>query len=160
MAKEINSGLSFGVTSGVITTLGLMIGLYSGTNSKFVVIGGILVIAFADAFSDSLGIHISKESEKGTTKKEIWTATFSSFTAKLIIALTFIIPVLLFRLNLAILISIIWGLLIVSILSYRIAKARKYNPLKVIGEHLVIAIIVIFLSKSIGTFAATFFGTI
>ena len=37
--KEINSGFSFGLTSGVITTIGLMIGLYSGTNSKLAVIG-------------------------------------------------------------------------------------------------------------------------
>jgi len=47
----MNSGLSFGVTSGVITTFGLMIGLYSGTNSRLAVVGGILIIAFADAFS-------------------------------------------------------------------------------------------------------------
>jgi hypothetical protein len=52
-------GLSFGLTSGLITTLGLMIGLNSGTNSKLVVIGGILTIAVADSLSDSLGIHIS-----------------------------------------------------------------------------------------------------
>ncbi len=160
MKKEINPGLSFGLTSGVITTLGLMIGLYSGTNSRLVVVGGILTIAFADAFSDSLGIHISKESEKGTRKKELWTTTFSSFTAKLIISLTFIIPVILFKLNLAILISIIWGLFVMSILSYKVAKIRRYNPLKVIGEHLIIAVIVIFLSRSIGNFAATFFGRI
>lgn len=158
--KEINSGFSFGLTSGVITTLGLMIGLYFGTNSKLAVIGGILVIAFADAFSDSLGIHMSKESEKGITRKKVWAATSSSFTTKLIIALTFMIPVLLFKLNLAVLISIIWGLLLINILSYKIAKSRNHNPLKVMGEHFLIAIVVIVLSSLIGKFVATFFGTI
>ena len=158
--KEINSGFSFGLTSGVITTLGLMIGLYSGTNSKLAVIGGILVIAFADAFSDSLGIHMSKESEKGATKKRIWITTASSFLTKLIIALTFLIPIILFQLKTAIMVSIIWGLMLINALSYKIAKSRKHNPLKVMGEHFLIAIIVIILSYLIGKFVANFFGTI
>ena len=55
--------MSFGLTSGIITTLGLIVGLHSGTHSKLAVIGGILTIAMADAFSDALGIHVSEESE-------------------------------------------------------------------------------------------------
>ena len=61
---SIKKGLGFGLTSGIITTLGLIIGLSAGTHSKIAVIGGILTIAFADALSDSLGIHISEESTK------------------------------------------------------------------------------------------------
>ena len=158
--KSINFGFSFGLTSGVITTLGLIIGLYSGTHLKSIIIGGILIIAFADAFSDSLGIHISKESEKKSTKKEIWKATVFSFLTKLIVALTFLIPIILFKLSSAILISLIWGLFLISILSYKIARTRKKNPLKVMGEHLIIAIIVIVLSNVIGKFISNLFGTI
>ena len=44
MARPIwLGGLSFGLTSGVITTLGLMVGLRSGTGSRIAVIGGIVV---------------------------------------------------------------------------------------------------------------------
>ena len=56
--QSFRAGFSFGLTSGAITTLGLMVGLHSGTHSKVVVMGGILVIAVADALSDALGIHI------------------------------------------------------------------------------------------------------
>ena len=63
MNHSIKTGFSFGLTSGIITTLGLIVGLNSGTGSKLVVLGGILTIAIADAFSDALGIHISEESE-------------------------------------------------------------------------------------------------
>lgn len=157
--KSINFGFSFGLTSGVITTSGLIVGLYSGTHLKSIIIGGILIIAFADAFSDSLGIHISKESEKKSTKKEIWNATILSFLTKLIVTLTFLIPIIIFNLSLAILISLIWSLFLISILSYKIAKTRKQNPLKVMGEHLIIAIIVIGLSNIIGRLISTFFGT-
>ncbi|HID20408.1 MAG TPA: hypothetical protein EYP28_05685, partial [Methanophagales archaeon] len=62
MKHSLKIGFSFGLTSAIITTLGLMVGLHSGTHSKLVVIGGVLTIAIADAFSDALGIHISEES--------------------------------------------------------------------------------------------------
>ena len=75
MKHSIKKGFSFGLTSGVITTLGLIVGLHSGTHSKLVVIGGVLVIAVADALSDALGIHISEESENKHTQREIWEAT-------------------------------------------------------------------------------------
>jgi hypothetical protein len=45
MKLSFKTGLSFGLTSGVITTLGLMVGLHSGTHSRTVVIGGIVTIA-------------------------------------------------------------------------------------------------------------------
>ena len=62
MKHSLKVGFSFGLTSGIITTLGLMVGLNYGTSSKLAVIGGILTIAIADASSDALGIHISEES--------------------------------------------------------------------------------------------------
>ena len=54
MEHSFRVGMSFGLTSGIITTLGLIVGLHSGTHSKLAVIGGILTIAMADAFSDAL----------------------------------------------------------------------------------------------------------
>ena len=59
MKDSLRTGISFGLTSAVITTLGLMVGLHSGTHSKIVVFAGILTIAIADAFSDALGSHDS-----------------------------------------------------------------------------------------------------
>ena len=53
MKHSLKVGISFGMTSGIITTLGLMVGLHSGTNSKLAVIGGLFTIAIADAFPDA-----------------------------------------------------------------------------------------------------------
>ncbi len=154
MKHSLRVGFSFGITSGIITTLGLMVGLNSSTHSSLVVIGGILTIAIADAFSDALGIHISEESENRHTTKEIWAATIVTFLSKFIFALTFVIPVLLFELSTAIRISIIWGLSMLCILSYRIARQQKSNPWKVIAEHLVIALAVIVITHSLGHWIA------
>ncbi|MBU0527026.1 hypothetical protein KKE92_00970, partial [Candidatus Micrarchaeota archaeon] len=81
LKNSIRTGIAFGLTSAIITTLGLMVGLDSTTHSKVVVLGGILMIAVGDALSDSLGIHISEESKK-TDGKSVWEATLSTFAAK------------------------------------------------------------------------------
>lgn len=155
--KSIRTGFGFGITSGVITTLGLMIGLHSGTHSKIAVLGGILTIAIADAFSDSLGIHISEESKGSYTSKEIWIATFSTFLAKFIFALSFALPVVFLPLNRAVVISIIYGFLLIAGFSFYLAKKHKENPLPVILEHLIVAFLVIVISHFIGDLINNFF---
>jgi len=130
MRQSLKTGFSFGLTSGVITTLGLMVGLHSGTHSKLAVMGGILTIAIADAFSDALGIHVSQESQNRHSKRSIWEATVVTFLSKFVFALTFIAPIMFFELSKAILISVVWGLSILSIFSYVIAKPQKENPWK------------------------------
>ncbi len=157
MKSSIRKGFGFGLTSGIMTTLGLIVGLHSGTHSKLVILGGILVISVADAFSDALGIHISEEAGSKTIKtKEIWESTISTFLFKLIFALSFIIPILLLKLQTAIIISIIWGLSLLAVFSYYIAKQRNINPTKSVIEHLVIAIIVIIITHFIGDLVASF----
>lgn len=155
---SLKTGLSFGLTSGIITTLGLMVGLHSGTHSKLVVLGGILIIAIADAFSDALGIHISEESEAKHTPREIWQSTISTFLAKFVFASTFIVPVLLLPLSTAIIVSVVWGLSLLGIFSFYIAKEQKVKPWKVITEHLVIALIVITITHYVGDWIGSTFG--
>ena len=157
MKHSIKIGFSFGLTSGIITTLGLMVGLHSGTHSKFVVIGGILTIAIADAFSDALGIHISEESENLHTPRQIWVSSISTFLSKFVFALTFVIPVFLFELPMAVGVSIIWGLTALCIFSYRMAIEQGEKPLKVVVEHLAIAVIVIIMTYYIGRWVSSVF---
>lgn len=118
-------GISFGMTSGIITTMGLMVGLHSGTGSKPVVIGGILTIAMADAFSDALGVHISEESEDRHSAKEIWEASLATFLSKFFFASTFIVPLLSFPFPAAIFISVLWGLTLLGVFSFLLARAQR-----------------------------------
>ena len=150
MKDSLRIGLSFGMTSAVITTLGLMVGLHSGTHSRIVVLGGILTIAIADAFSDALGIHVSEESKKVHTPKLIWGATVATFFSKLLFALTFAVPVLFLSLRVAIVVSLVWGLTILTVLSYAIARSQGKRPWKVVGEHLMIAVVVISITHYVG----------
>ncbi|MCF7910573.1 hypothetical protein K9L16_02790 [Candidatus Pacearchaeota archaeon] len=159
MKSSFNRGFGFGITSGIITTLGLMIGLYSGTYSKIVVLGGIVSIAIADALSDALGIHISEEAGNKKAKfREIWECTISTFAFKFIFASLFVIPILLFELQKAIYISVALGFLLLGFFSYYIAVKRKTSPWKAVLEHLGIAIVVIVITYLVGKGISIFGG--
>ena len=158
MKQAITKGISFGLTSGIITTLGLIVGLSSGTHSRIIVLGGIFTIAVADALSDSLGVHISEEADNTKNEKQIWAATLSTLISKFLFALTFAVPFLLCEdLLTPILISIVWGFFWLIILSIYVAKQQKSNPFLVILEHLTIVVVVIIITYYVGVLVESFY---
>ena len=158
MKKAIKKGFSFGLTSGVITTLGLIIGLALSAKTQVAVIGGVITIAIADTLSDALGIHLSEESEKDNTEKHIWAATLSTAFYKFVIALTFLIPVFLFQLGFAILISMIWGFFLLGYITIKISKDRGVGVVKPLIEHYSVAILVVVVTFVVGIWVGNVFG--
>ena len=152
------TGLFFGATSGVITTLGLIVGLNSGTRSVAAVLGGILVIAVADAMSDALGIHLAEEADPKTSHDHVWAATIMTFLTKFVFSISFAIPLLLLPLSPAVIVSIAWGILVIVVLSYFLARAQHESPLAIIAEHVGIAVLVVVFSHFIGVWVASTFG--
>ncbi len=154
-------GLGFGLTSGIITTLGMMVGMSAGTNSRLAVIGGILMIAVGDSLSDAMGMHVSEESSgEKKSLKEVWIATFSTLFFKFIFASIFVIPVLLLPLEQAILVSVIVGLVLISVFSFVFASKKGEKPLQVVIEHVGITLLVIFLTHFVGVFVNNYFGDV
>lgn len=150
MKLSVKKGVSFGLTSGIITTLGLIVGLFSNTHSSVVIISGILVIAIADAMSDALGIHISQESEEGNSEKQVWESTLATFLSKFFIALSFVLPILFLPLNIAVVACILWGIFLLVTFNYYIAKQKNVSPMGMVFEHLAIAIVVIIVTYYVG----------
>ncbi|MBF0479114.1 MAG: hypothetical protein HQL26_06490 [Candidatus Omnitrophica bacterium] len=137
--------ISFGTTSAVITNLGLIAGLSGMEQSKTIIIAGILIVALADNISDSAGIHIFQESEF-VSNRENWISTITNFFVRLVVSLTFLVLILVFPFKMAIGVSMVWGLVLLAVLSYKIAKAKNVNPINAIVEHVGIAAVVIILS--------------
>jgi len=156
-ARGWQTRFSFGSTSAIITNLALMAGLHSEANAKINIMGGILVIAIADNISDSFGIHIYQESENIETR-EVWISTIFNFISRILVSLNFVALILLLPLNAAIISSIIWGLLLLAAVSYMIAKNEAGNPYLAILTHILIAVVVIFLSNLIGDLLVSRFG--
>jgi VIT1/CCC1 family predicted Fe2+/Mn2+ transporter len=142
----------------VITTLGLMVGLHAGTHSIAAVAGGIVTIAIADALSDALGMHVAQESQNRYTTREIWLATGVTFATKFAVALTFLIPVFFFDLDLAVAVSVAWGLFLLAVLSERLARRQRVSPWGVIAEHLLVAIAVVTVTHYVGHAVGALFG--
>ncbi|HDR53121.1 MAG TPA: hypothetical protein ENN60_00385 [archaeon] len=157
MEEQLLRSMGFGVTSGVITTLGLIVGLDASTGSRMVVLGGILSIAIADALSDATGMHISEEAVSGEGEK-IWGAMGLTFLFKLLMALTFTVPVVFLTLQTAVVVNIVWGLSVLAVLSWRLARHKGENPWFSVGEHLAIALGVVVITRLVGLWIKGIFG--
>lgn len=152
------TGLFFGATSGVITTIGLIVGLNSGTKSVTAVLGGILVIAVADAMSDALGIHLAEEADPSKTHGHVWSATIMTFITKFVFSISFAVPLLLLPLATAVLVSVMWAMLVIVVLSYFLARSQGESPFAIIAEHVGIAMLVVIFSHYIGVWVGITFG--
>lgn len=148
MNNALKKGLGFGLSSAVIATLAIIVGMHAGTGLKHAVVSAVLVIAFADSLADSLAVYFSEKEQN--SEKEVLITTATAFVTKLVFALTFLIPIFLFDLHLAIWIDIIYGAIILIIYSFNLAKSTNKGVLKTITLHMLLAIVVIAASHGIG----------
>ena len=81
-------------------------------------------MAIADNLTDSLSIHIYQESEQ-LESSAAFRATLINFAARLSLSLSFVILMVILPLRIAVVASILWGLLLLTGLSYRLARTRK-----------------------------------
>ena len=80
--EPTTEGLAFGIMSGVITVLGVLIGL-SVTGMNSIAGLGIIVVGIADAFSDAAGIYVSEESEGVHNTMDMLKSAGFAFMAKI-----------------------------------------------------------------------------
>ena len=154
--RNYQTRFSFGSSAALITNLGLIVGLDSTSNARFSIITSILVIAVADNISDSFGIHVYQESEH-IGRREVWFSTATNFLARLLVSLVFVFLVAWLPIGLAVVCSLAYGLLLLALISYIIAKDEKASPLFTITEHIGIALAVILLSEFVGKWLLTVF---
>jgi vacuolar iron transporter family protein len=156
--KQDLSKFSFGITSAIVTSLALMLGLDTLHNAKSSIIGALLIIAIADNISDSLGIHVYKESLTPESKADPWIFTITNFLTRLGVVMFFIALVLTLPLNISSVVAVVFGLTLLSVMSYYIGVQQKINPAKSVAEHLVIAIVVIIASHFLGQLIGSWFS--
>lgn len=155
MKRALLHGLGFGLTSGVITTLGMMVGMYSGTHLKGVVLTSIVLIAVADGLSDAFAIHISEETDKNNSKTNVRLSAFSTLFAKLLMGLLFSVIVWLLPLQTAIIVNVIIGFTILGFFSALMARRNNRIIYRSVSEDLLIGLIVIVIGYYLGQFLQT-----
>lgn len=154
-SHQLVTGIALGLTSGVITSLGMVVGMYSATESRLAVVASIITMAIADGLADTAGQHMSEESETENgsvvhTQREVWLTTLFTFLSVAGSILSFVPFFVLLPLRTGILYGIAWGMLLLVVFNYLLAKNLHENPLRVIGEHVALAAFVIVLSYYVG----------
>src|SRR5512143_2006133 len=133
---------SFGATSAVITGLAVIVGLSRTANPVIGITTALVVIAIADNISDSFGIHVHQEAQKESVK-EVRKTTLANFGTRIAVVSIFILLVILLPMIAAVPFSILFGITVISTISYFIAKEQKAKPYKVVFQHLLITVLVI-----------------
>ena len=146
------TGLGFGATSGIIATLALIVGLGTLTNSITTALAGIYIVAFSDGLADSLGVHLSQESNHRLKDKEVWAATLYTLLFKIIIAFSFTIPLILFPSLTGIIMCAVWGYFLLGVLSYIVAKRKNEKAIPIIIEHWGIMSFILVITYLIGLY--------
>jgi len=122
------------------------------------IVGSLLIVALADNLTDSLGVHVYQESER-LAQRDALRTTLANFGSRLLVSLSFIACVLLLPARVSVYVSAIWGLGLLSGLSYLLARARKVSPLKEIFKHCAVALVVVVLSALVGIWVPAWIGT-
>ena len=162
-SHQLRTAISFSLTAGVISALGMIVGLNSATSSRLAVIAAIVILAISDGLADAAGMHMAEETEieegkaKHTTK-EVWMTTIVTFLSGSVIVLTFVIPILIFPLRTAVAFAIGWGMLLIILLNIYVARIKKESTIKLITEHLLVALFVIIISNWLGNMIAIWLG--
>jgi VIT1/CCC1 family predicted Fe2+/Mn2+ transporter len=152
--SDYRQGIFFGVNSGLITTTGLLAGIAQTTNNPIVIIISIISLAISDGVSDSYSLYISKKAEEPDDNSNGPLYSFTSLIlTKIIIVLSFLLP-LLFTKSLKyyknLLWPLIWSILIISVMDYKISKIRKEKMYKYFVPHIIIILFIMFITKFFG----------
>jgi len=129
--------------------MALISGLSAANATKPVIISALLIAAFADNLTDTLSVHVFQESEH-LDKKAVLAGTVTNFFARLLLGSSFVLLAGLLPLAYITKAALIWGILLLSTLTYFVARERKVKPLPEILIHLAVTIVVISASMMIG----------
>ena len=132
-----------------MTSMALIAGLDAANAGRAAMVSALLIAAVADNLTDSLSVHMYQESER-LEEKEAFIGTLTNFATRFIVCLSFVLIVTLLREHAAAVGGIVWGMSLLTVLTYILARHRKVSAMSELGKHLAVALVIVFVSKSIG----------
>ena len=141
--------ISFGGTAAIVTSMALMTGLNAVNAGRSIMVSALLIAAIADNLSDSLSVHVYQESEH-LERREAFAGTVSNFATRFMVCLSFVLIVMLCSRQVAAVAGIVWGMSLLSALTYLLARERNASVVSEIAKHLVVAAAVLFVSLGVG----------
>jgi predicted membrane protein (TIGR00267 family) len=132
-------GVAFGTMDGLITILGVVIGIASATQNSGVVVLSGLVAGLANAFGNSFGFYASELAERAehiqenqhvSSMAETRRSTLLAFAYSLASTLVIVVPFVIFRLTYAMIVSLILALALLFALGAVVGKFSHASPWK------------------------------
>jgi predicted adenylyl cyclase CyaB len=146
--------LTFGITSGILTTVGVLVGVIMATSSQLSVIAAIVSIAIADSCSDAFGMYMAKLSERGASPRQALRYALATLAGKACLPLTFLVPLLTLPLGLAAWLDLAWGALALALLSAEQAVVDQQPIGRRVARNLGLALLIIVNSLLAGALVA------
>ena len=143
-------GATFGVMEATVMLLGVMTGL-SATGNRFILVIGLLMAGLADAVANGVGFHVSEETRKGHTQREVWKTMLFAFLGTSLTVAIMILPVLLLPVKQAVITAWIIGVIILCSLGYAVGRiAKRTSPYKLMLEYLAFGVLASMLCYGLG----------
>jgi VIT1/CCC1 family predicted Fe2+/Mn2+ transporter len=147
------SRISFGGTAAIVTSMALIAGLEAANAGRPGVISALLIAAVADNLTDSLSIHMYQESER-FERKDAFIGTLSNFGTRFVVCVSFVLIVVMLPKRLVAVAGIAWGMSLLAILTFILARHRQVSTFSEVVKHLGVAISVIAVSRMVGEWIA------
>lgn len=125
--QELRQGIYFGLITSIMTMVPFQVGIATtGNATAREVLNSIVSMTVADSMADSYGIYFSdRASDPDIKESGAIIAATTTFVTKIICQLFFIIPFFLVKgVTIPIIINCIWGLVVLLLATYRVAKIR------------------------------------
>ncbi len=145
---------AFGISSAVLTTLGIIVGLNAATASRTAVIAGIVGVAVADSCSDALGMYAAKRSERGVTARAALRGALATLLGKALFTMSFIVPFLFLDFIPALIASLVWGGVLLAFVNVQIAFVQQTPIPRTVARNILFAVLIVALSYYAGTLVA------
>jgi VIT1/CCC1 family predicted Fe2+/Mn2+ transporter len=118
---KLEIGHTFGVISGIITSIGLILGLYGANISLKPIIVSLASIAISDGISDAFGIYYATKNNN-YTNSDAYEQGMNTLVIKVICPLLMVIPFYVTSINKAVIINSIASLIVIYVMSLKIFK--------------------------------------
>jgi len=134
-------GAMFGLMDGIITTIGVVLGMSAFGNQPTLIIAA-MAAALANSIANAAGVHVGTESSRMFSQDHVMLSTAYAFLSTLVVSITVIIPHFFLPLIQATWLSVAVGAVILGAMGFFVARYRNRTPWKIILEYVAIGLIV------------------
>jgi predicted membrane protein (TIGR00267 family) len=136
-------GIAFGLMDGLITMLGIIMGISTATGDAKLVITAGIIGGIANGFANSIGLYASELAERGQqiqdkkrgkqthihTMKEIWIASGLAFVSSIVALILPIVPFMLFPIQQSMIVAFVISSLLLFFLGYEVGRISEEDGL-------------------------------